>query len=120
MKHYILILFLSLVSFSAAYSQKSQDMNSVPQIVDTISARQLALIDPDSNVVSYRIKISTKGDVIDKDVSGNKNPKEIKEIIKKLKPGSEVLYYETTGINNGILVKLPDRKYVIKRENTTR
>ena len=116
MKRFLQILILNFSLCVLSHSQNSLDMNHPQMQTDTIGALQLSKMEPDSNIVSFQIQIVAEGDSIGNiwNVSGNKIPESAKQFIENLKPESRVAYEEISGIQNGVLVKLPARIYRIK------
>jgi len=114
MKRFLLFLFLNFVAALYSRAQNGLDMNHVQKQTDTLSAAQLASMEPDSNIVSFKIDIITeKGFHTTTTISGNWIPDNVSAKIGELKPGAIVLYYEITATSKKTLVKLPARKYVI-------
>lgn len=114
MKHlffFTLCLLLITVSVSA---QKTLGLTTPQSRVDTITASELLALHSDSTIVSYVIA-AKKGDRwVEINVQGDKIPDSAKSLVLGLKPGATVLYEQVTAMQNGQLVKLPGKKFVIK------
>lgn len=109
--------FTALIFLCLGFSAKSQsesDTTAEKIAFDTLKASELIALPIDSIITSFTISTISRGQLVEIKVQGNKLPKNAKQMILRLNPGTKVYYQQIRARSNGQIRRLPDKNYLIK------